>query len=100
MTPDPSLVARLTRHGQGHLLKWWGDLGEDESAELAAEVEGIDFDQLDRLIAELVKVDSPVAPAPERVGPIEVFRLPRTDGERIARRHVSEIGAAAMAAGE
>jgi len=30
MSPDPLLVARLARHGQEHLLKWWGDLGDDE----------------------------------------------------------------------
>lgn len=100
MSPDPSLVARLTRHGQGHLLKWWGDLGEDDRPRLAAEVGGIDFDQLDRLIAELVKQDAPVAPPAERVGPIDVSRLPQTDSERTARRHVAELGASAMAAGE
>jgi UDP-N-acetylglucosamine/UDP-N-acetylgalactosamine diphosphorylase len=100
MSPDPSLVARLNRHGQGHLLKWWGDLDANERARLLSEVERIDFEQLDRLVADLVKQDAPAAPDPERVGPIDVSRLPRTDGERVARRHVAEIGAAALAAGE
>jgi UDP-N-acetylglucosamine/UDP-N-acetylgalactosamine diphosphorylase len=100
MSPDPSLVARLNRHGQGHLLKWWGDLDAIERARLLSEVERIDFEQLDRLVADLVKQDAPAAPDPERVGPIDVSRLPRTDGERVARRHVAEIGAAALAAGE
>jgi UDP-N-acetylglucosamine/UDP-N-acetylgalactosamine diphosphorylase len=100
MSPDPSLVARLERHGQGHLLRWWGDLDAGARARLVAEVEGIDFEQLDRLVSELVKQDAPAAPAPERVGPIEVSRLPRTDGERIARRHVAEVGASALSSGE
>src|SRR4051812_45193371 len=100
MSPDPSLVARLNRHGQGHLLKWWGDLDEDRRSRLIEEVEGIDFEQLDRLVADLVKHDTPAAPAADRVGPIEVCRLPQTDGERVARRHVAEIGASALAAGE
>ena len=39
-------------------------------------------------------------PAPERVRPVDVHRLPRTDGERVARRHSTAIGAAALAAGE
>ena len=100
MSPESALVARLTRHGQGHLLRWWSDLDANQRVRLLAEIETIDFDQLSRLIAELVERDVPAAPAPERVGPIEVFRLPQTDGERIARRHAAEIGAAALAAGE
>ena len=99
MSPDPSLVERLSRHGQEHLLKWWGDLGDDERLRLVAEVESLDFDQLDALIADLVKDDQAAVSAPDRVEPIEVFRLPQTDGERVARRHVAEIGEASLAAG-
>ncbi len=40
------------------------------------------------------------AAADDRVRPVEVIRLPRTDGERIAQRHVAEEGAEALAAGE
>ncbi len=100
MSPDPSLVERLSRHGQGHLLKWWGVLGNDERSRLAGEIEGIDFDQLDALIADLVREEKPAVPDAERVEPIEVHRLPQTDGERVARRHVAECGAAVLAAGE
>ena len=100
MSPDPSLVARLNRHGQGHLLKWWGDLDDGQRARLLSEVEAIDFEQLDRAVADLLKPDASTAPDPDRVGPIEVCRLPQTDGERVARRHVAEIGASALATGE
>lgn len=100
MPPDPQLVARLARHGQDHLLRWWEELGDGARARLAAEIATIDFDQLDALIAGLVKDGGSPAPAPERVEPIEVFRLPQTDGQRVARRHVAEVGAAALAAGE
>jgi UDP-N-acetylglucosamine/UDP-N-acetylgalactosamine diphosphorylase len=100
MSPESALVARLTQYGQEHLLRWWGDLDANQRVRLKADIEAIDFDQLHRLIAELVERDVPAAPAPEQVGPIEVARLPQTDGERIARRHAAEIGAAALAAGE
>jgi UDP-N-acetylglucosamine/UDP-N-acetylgalactosamine diphosphorylase len=100
MAPDPALVARLARHGQEHLLKWWDDLDASARERLVSELQAIDFDQLERLVAGLVKSDEPAAPAPERLGPIDVSRLPQTDGERVARRHVAEIGAAALAAGE
>jgi len=100
MTPDPALVERLARHGQEHLLRWWTALDDSQRSALAAEIAAIDFDRLDDLIARLVKGDEPTAPAPERVEPIDVVRLPKTDGERIAQRRVAEDGAKALAAGE
>ena len=60
----------------------------------------IDFDQLDRLIAELVHGEGESVPSADRVRPIEVIRLPQTDGERVARRRAAGIGADALAAGE
>jgi UDP-N-acetylglucosamine/UDP-N-acetylgalactosamine diphosphorylase len=100
MSPESSLVARLSAHHQEHLLRWWRDLDAIERAGLMAEIEAIDFDELDRLIAELVEREVAAAPDPEGVGPIEVFRLPQTDGDRSARRRLAELGAAALAAGE
>jgi UDP-N-acetylglucosamine/UDP-N-acetylgalactosamine diphosphorylase len=101
MSPEPSLVERLTKHGQAHLLKWWEELDDPSRAELVRELASIDFEQLDRLIAELVKNDSAAAAIPvEGVAPIEVARLPQTDGERVVRRRTSEIGADALAAGQ
>jgi UDP-N-acetylglucosamine/UDP-N-acetylgalactosamine diphosphorylase len=100
MTPDPGLLERLARHGQEHLLRWWPELKDAQRVALAEEVAALDLDRLDRLVAALVLGDEPAAPPPERVGPIDVIRLPRTDGERIAQRHVAEDGAAALAAGE
>jgi len=100
MSPDPTLVARLARHGQGHLLRGWDDLGADARSALAAELAAVDFEQLDGAIADLVRGDGPAAPGVDRVRPIDVVRLPQTDGERVAQRHVAELGAAALAAGE
>ncbi|SIN82149.1 UDP-N-acetylglucosamine/UDP-N-acetylgalactosaminediphosphorylase [Singulisphaera sp. GP187] len=100
MAPDRSLVERLARHGQDSLLRWWDDLGPTEQADLVSEIERLDLDQIDTLIAQMVRADQPPATPPDQVEPIEVFRLPKTDGERVARRHVAEIGANALAAGE
>ncbi|MBX6315049.1 MAG: UTP--glucose-1-phosphate uridylyltransferase [Isosphaeraceae bacterium] len=100
MPPDPDLVALLDRHGQGHLLRFWDQLDDAARARLAVECQSIDFDRLDRLIQELVFREAPSAPDPGLVRPVEVRRLPRTDGERIARRHAAELGAAALAQGE
>ena len=100
MSPDPVLVERLNQHGQSHLLRWWGELNEEEQARLASEIGSIDFDQLDRLIAELVRDDAATVPPADRVQPIEVVRLPQTDGERVVRRRAGGMGADALAAGE
>jgi UDP-N-acetylglucosamine/UDP-N-acetylgalactosamine diphosphorylase len=98
--PDPSLVARLSRYGQDHLLKWWGELHPADRARLVSEIEVIDFEQLAGLIQQLVRSDVSAAPSCGEVGPIEVERLPHTDAERVARRHVAEEGATVLAAGE
>jgi UDP-N-acetylglucosamine/UDP-N-acetylgalactosamine diphosphorylase len=100
MPADPKLVERLERHGQPHLLRWWDELTEPERARLEAEIAGIDFDRLGRLIGELVDGAPAAAVDPDRVGPIEVVRLPQTDGERVTRRRAAEVGADALAAGE
>jgi UDP-N-acetylglucosamine/UDP-N-acetylgalactosamine diphosphorylase len=100
MRPDPELAGLLARHGQEHLLRWWADLDAPGRAGLAAEVRRIDFGELDRLIADLVRSDGPAAPDPSRVRPVAVSRLPRTDAERVARRHAAELGAAMLAEGE
>ena len=64
MSPDPVLVDRLNQHGQGHLLRWWGELNEGRaSAARRRRFGSIDFDQLDRLIAELVRGESDDGPA-------------------------------------
>ena len=44
--------------------------------------------------------DAAAAPPADRVQPIEVVRLPQTDGERVVRRRAGGIGADALAAGE
>jgi UDP-N-acetylglucosamine/UDP-N-acetylgalactosamine diphosphorylase len=100
MSPDPVLLERLNRHGQGHLLHWWEELDDQSRSRLAAEIETIDLERLDRLIAELVLGNPVTATAPEEVRPIDVVRLPQTDGERVIWRRSAGIGADALAAGE
>src|SRR5262245_18986481 len=100
MAPDRTLVERLVRYGQGHLLQWWDELDLSGRAELVAEIERIDLDELHELMEWMVKCDQAAETDPRRVEPIEVLRLPETDAERVARRHVAEVGAAALAAGE
>ncbi len=91
---------RLERHGQSHLLRWWNELDDARRARLDAEIAAVDLDQLDRLIAEHVHGESTAAVPTDRVEPVEVVRLPETDGERVARRRAKEVGEQALANGE
>ncbi len=100
MSPDPHLVVRLEHYGQGHLLAWWNELVDAQRVRLQAEIDAIDFDQLSRLIGDLVRGDRAASVTVERVKPIEVMRQPQTDGQRVARRRAAELGAEALAAGE
>ncbi len=100
MSPDPVLLERLERHGQAHLLRWWSELDTPSRTRLAAEIAAIDFDRLDRLIAELVLGNPVAAAAPEQVSPVDVVRLPQTDGERMLWLRAAGTGADALAAGE
>lgn len=100
MSPDAGLMERLQKHGQEHLLRWWGELDRVGRSRLASEVASIDLDQLDRLITELVHSEGASAPPADRVEPIEAVRLPQTDGERVAIRRAAGLGAEALAAGE
>jgi UDP-N-acetylglucosamine/UDP-N-acetylgalactosamine diphosphorylase len=94
------LAGRLERHGQGQVLRWWDELDDARRGRLAAEVEAIDLEQLDRLIAEHVHGEAAADVAADKVEAIDVVRLPQTDGERAARRRASERGEEALAAGE
>ena len=100
MTPDPTLVARLSRHGQDGLLRFWNDLDDGARKRLVAEVASIDFGRLDDLVRTLVRAPESAAPAIGEVGPVDVFRLPQTDGERSARRLAAEAGEEALRRGE
>jgi UDP-N-acetylglucosamine/UDP-N-acetylgalactosamine diphosphorylase len=97
--PPQALVDRLVRHGNGHLLRWWGDLDARGRSRLRSEIESIDFDRLDELVRRLVVGAEPPIDV-SRARPIAVNRLPRTDGERSARRRAAELGEEMLARGE
>ena len=100
MPADPRLADLLERHGQAHLLRWWPELGETQRARLEAEIRALDLDRFDDLVRHLVHGEEASHWAAADVRPVSVSRLPRTDAERVARRHMAEEGEAMLAAGE
>lgn len=52
------LRRELQSHGQEHVLAFWKELSAVEQAQLVAQIDAIDLDALDDLIAEFVKGDA------------------------------------------
>ncbi len=98
--PPPALAERLERHGQTHLLRFWDELDADGRSRLVENLEPIDLERIDRLVATLVHGNESASHPSAQVEPMPVDRLPHTDAERSARREAAELGEAALAAGE
>lgn len=99
MPAPASLLERLREHRQEHLVQFWDDLDHAGQSRLAAEINAIDFAELTKLAAG----DSVLNESAEVAGdlrPVDVIRLPRTDSERVARRHATELGESILAQGE
>lgn len=94
------IVARLEATGQAHILRFWGELDDSAQRRLASEIGALDLPRLDRLVSDLLKSGTEPAHTPQDVRPIDVLRLPRTDSERIAWRHLVEQGEDALSQGE
>jgi UDP-N-acetylglucosamine/UDP-N-acetylgalactosamine diphosphorylase len=100
MPPPADLVIRLRGTDQSHLLKFWDELNERERRILESEIASVDFQQLTMISQSLLGDTSAHAAESRRVRPVDVIRLPRTDAERVARRHATELGESILAAGE
>ena len=91
--------ARAEAHGQGDIFRYYANgLAPPQRQRLVSQVAQIDFDLLDRLIAEHV-----TGPKRERtfghLEPAEPIPLPSSEEERAVRRRMAEAGEAALRAG-
>ena len=103
MPADPSLVDRLARHGQEHVLRYWDELDADGRARLARAARAArprPARRPDRPASSAARRARPRPIDPAAVEPVEVHRLPQTDAERVARRRAADRGEEALAAGE
>jgi UDP-N-acetylglucosamine/UDP-N-acetylgalactosamine diphosphorylase len=82
-------AARLARHGQGHLLRWYDELSASARARLLAQIEALDLDWLERMLA------TPAERSPRQIAPYTgVVRIgDARDGEAL------EAGRAALREG-
>ena len=97
--PPPELWESLARHGQDHLLRWWPELTPRQREELVGDLRRIPFAEVDQVIARLVHGEEE-HPDISQVEPVEVHRLPGTDGQRRMRRLAAEEGERMLTRGE
>jgi len=82
---SPSLTARLTAHGQEHLLQFWDELSADRQNTLARQIEDIDLPQLSALVKSSESTgESPAQKARRAVPPANLVTV-SGDGEQVSR---------------
>lgn len=84
--------------GQGHVFRWYSKLSKAARRRLLAQVDGIDFGELDGLIDKHIRRKSRGARL-GRLVPAEPVPLPTTRQERAARRRAVRAGEEAIREG-
>jgi UDP-N-acetylglucosamine/UDP-N-acetylgalactosamine diphosphorylase len=76
-----SLRAKAESHGQGHLFRFFNELTLDQQQQLLDEVSAIEFDVVDKLVAEFIKGQGAHA-APGKLDPPPVITVPGSADEQ------------------
>lgn len=92
----------LAQHGQSHLIAFWDELSAGQQAELTAQIEAIDFSQLNDLAqkANATSSESTVDRATIATAPSKLMRLPVTDGDAAQWQAAHDKGEQILAAGQ
>ncbi len=96
---DQAVIDKLITHGQQHVLRFWDEISPEGRAKLLRQAEEIDFELLDRLIAEHVASGKKSAARGE-VTAAPVINLPRSDEEITEAQHARQVGEALLAEGK
>ena len=96
-----ALRARYDAAGQGHLLSFWPELSESDRATLAAQLEALDIERINRIYTKAVSAEQSAAAA--EAGSIDP--LPHGASDKVIPRSEKEVewrttGLAAIARGE
>ncbi|NOZ19491.1 MAG: UDPGP type 1 family protein [Planctomycetes bacterium] len=85
------LIEKAKRAGQGHVFRWWDELGDAGRDRLLRQIEEIDFDLLARLVAEHIEAEE----TPEEgryLEPAPIIPVPSTPEERAGAQEAGERG--------
>src|SRR4051812_29566267 len=91
MTYDvDALGAKAEKHGQGHLFAFFNELNAASREKLLSQIAAIEFDVIDRLVAEFVKGQGH-APAADKLEPAPVIPIPKTEEQKRAEKEALAI---------
>jgi UDP-N-acetylglucosamine/UDP-N-acetylgalactosamine diphosphorylase len=104
MELPPSLLHRVTAAGQEHLFQFWNDLDESQQRALLRDVEGIDFERLQRLLNARAEFLAGGGAAKDRAeqaqSPVQLIRQPKSDADFKAWKAAAAIGRDLIAQGK
>ncbi|HEY5138126.1 MAG TPA: hypothetical protein VIJ25_02235, partial [Methylococcales bacterium] len=72
MSTVAQFLKLLTKHNQGHLLAFWDELSPQQQKELLAQIEQLDFDEINGWIEQYVKNSNP-CPLPQHFDPAPYY---------------------------
>lgn len=101
--PPPHIVETLSVHVQSHLLQWWDELSSAEQQQLVSEIEAVDFDLIESVIAESESsgtTHSDVVRADVAVAPQSVVRQPATAEDAAKWAAAADVGSQLLAEGK
>jgi UDP-N-acetylglucosamine/UDP-N-acetylgalactosamine diphosphorylase len=76
-----AIIDRVFKEGQGHVFRFWSELDEARRDSLIAQCAAIDFDVINRLIAEYVKGKAATA-SKKIIEPAPILPLASTDAQK------------------
>jgi UDP-N-acetylglucosamine/UDP-N-acetylgalactosamine diphosphorylase len=99
--PVPQALAeRLKKHDQSHLLAFWADLGPDEQDGLLAQIEKLNFAQIDTWIEKYIKNSDPPT-VPTDFSPADYYpAVAAGDQQRAKYAEAVKLGKELIAAGK
>ena len=101
---SPEIIDTLQRHNQTHLLRWWDELDAQQQSGLIEQIESIDFDLIEQLLAKDRSSESvgetPQETAQRAKSPAELVRLPTSDDDKSEWDKATQKGEEILAAGK
>ena len=89
------LFEKTTAAGQGHIFRWWDELGWSSRKKLLEQVSNIDFDELGGLVDKFVTNANESGTQP-KIEPAEVIPRPSTPGQIEEAERTRAAGEAAI----
>lgn len=94
-----ALKAAVKKHNQEHLFKFADQLSPERRQKLTDQIAAIEFDVVDRLVAEFVKGKAESPACAVKLEPAPVIPTPRTDEQKKAAQQARAAGEEALRQG-